>query len=346
MRNLSSYKLIFSSFLIAALGVSALTSCQGNTDGDERRSDSLVGERYVADGGAGATITIDAPKDIAVGEQEAFSVTLTDPQGQPMPYVRVFCESEKGIGILEPSSGGVAFEHTGSRGVMSGVLGGVVPGSYLLECRGPEGYGLIARTTIVIVGPIPDGFTGFTGAAGGNLGGGYLVDVTPETDDSEDGLGGIRVARVTFTDGPDESTSGPIDVHQGVCDNGTATDPSDDFFEPWFFNDYRVVVKNDTSEKITIGTIGFTIRDSTTSSTSTQQKTVVIEQGEEGTLDGLLTDLQGTGVKMFAGGTDVVKVGTYRVDFVITGYTEEGTNFVLSRSVTLTFDYVNRCDDK
>jgi hypothetical protein len=166
---------------ILATSLFAITyvGCNGNGRDTSGDSQSDVVGQFVSDGGAGATLTINATGPIAVGQRISFTVTALDPSGLPLSFIRISCESEEGIAILEPSRNGVAFESTGAGGVMSGVLGGLVPGSYVLECRGPQGFNLVDRISLLVVGSA-DGFDGFPGAAGGELGGGLLVDA-PET---------------------------------------------------------------------------------------------------------------------------------------------------------------------
>lgn len=72
---------------------------------------------------------------------------------------------------------------------------------------------------------------------------------------------------------------------------------------------------------------------------------MVIEPGTTGVVDGILTDFLGGSAKTFAGTTDTVVIGTYRVDIVVTGESDSGEDFTLRQSVTITFDGVNRCGD-
>jgi len=328
------------------LGMMMLTAClgSGNTDGG-KNSDAVNASgdmRYAADGGAGATISLETPETISVGETDDFKVVLKDPLGAPLDYIRIFCESEKGIAILEPSSGGVAFEHTSANGIMSGVIGGLLPGSYIMECRAPEGYGLIARQSIRVVGSVPAGFVGFPGAAGGNLGGGVLVEQDPDEIDGSSGLGLFRITSASVSDGGSKMTSGPIDIVFGTCTDGAATPKITP--EPVYFNSFYINVQNDSTEKATIGTVGFTIEDGGPSMTSTQSKVVVVNAGSTAEVDGILTEFIG-GEKVFAGSTYVVKAGTYKVNIVLTGELDKSGSFTLTRSMTLTFAGVNRCPE-
>lgn len=352
--------------LLLVLGMALLGGCLGGGDTDGGSAKDAANDAdgvYVADGGAGATLTIDAPDTMAVGEIAQFKLHLMDPSGQPLAYIRLFCESEKGIAIIEPSSGGVAFEHTSARGIMSGYIGGLVPGSYIIECRAPEGFGLVVRKSIIITGPVPENFVGFPGAAGGNLGGGRLVDDSEwiqEVDANNDGIpdnigdldddndgspDGVRVSKVEFNDGANRGPSGPIDIVPGTCNNGTPADTTDDFPEPYFFNHYFAFVKNNSEDIITIGSIGFTIQNGGPGTTSTQGKTVSIKPGEEKVIEGVFTDSRGTGTKYFAGSSTQPVLGTYRVDVVLTGTRQGGGSLSIAREVTVTFDNVNNCEN-
>ncbi len=168
-------KLIAVAAVITAGAFAGCNNSQGDTDGGTATDNLGTGDIPVSDGGFGAKLVLDIEDDdINVGDTTGYFVIVTDPRGQPLPFRRVFCESELGIAILEPSKGGVAFEHTDAGGRMSGRVGGLNAGSYIMECRLEEGFNLVDRKTMRIRGPVPDGFAGFPGAAGGNLGGGRI----------------------------------------------------------------------------------------------------------------------------------------------------------------------------
>lgn len=309
-----------------------LAGCDsGDTDGGSATPGQ--GPSFVSDGGAGATLTIEAPRTIDVGDRQPFRVTALDPNGQPLSFIRIFCETESGIAILEPSRGGVAFEHTGAAGVMSGVLGGVTPGSYLLECRGPQGFNLLARMSILITGEVPEGFTGFPGAAGGNLGGGLLVD-PPEED--------IQVAEVTFVDVTgNESRNGPIDINFNPdCNNdGILTDP-----EPYGFDDYLIRFQNALEQRVFVETITFTVFDGRNVTSTQQFGGLLVPAGTETVIEGSFTEFVfGTSTKTYAGTAFALIPGTYNVTFTITGETDGGEGFVLEQSASITIGAVDNC---
>lgn len=339
---------LFSTLFVSAQVLFSGCLGGGSTDGGGGRDDvsELNGSslQYIADGGAGASMSLEVPSVISVGGTADFVARLRDPRGLPLDYVRVACDSEKGVAILEPSSGGVAFEHTSVSGNMSGVLGGLLPGSYVIECRAPDGFGLVARQSVQVSGETPSSFTGFPGAAGGNLGGGSVVDQNGGDDDVDPSLEPLRIAKMEVSDGEDKVTSGPIDIVRGECKTGEQDEDGKDKTEPepWYFNKFYLTLANDTSQKVTVGTIGFSINDGRSGATSTQSKIVVVDSAQTGEVDGILTEFSTSG-KVFAGTTNVVRSGTYKVDVVLTGVYELSGDFVLRRSFTLTFGNVNNC---
>ena len=326
--------------LLVSLAV-VLGGCnRGDSDGgDAVEDDAGIGVQFVGDGGAGATLAITAPSRLGVGATSGFSVMATDSAGAPLGFIRIFCESERGIAILEPSSGGTAFEMTNSRGFMSGVVGGLTPGSYILECRGPLESQLVARAEIVITGSVPEGFVGFPGAAGGNLGGGLLIDETPDPD-----TGGLRIAAVNFTDAGGTGPFGPIDTVQGTCDPGDddTFGTADDELEPFTFTNYEITLNNDSFERLFVGTVAFTINDGRPATIPTQSKTVELPPRSSGSLSGLLISFA-SGSQIWAGSSFGVLEGTYRVDITLTGTSETGDAFTLTDSTSITLRPVNNC---
>ena len=96
--------------LIAAGSFAACNNSQGNTDGGSAVSNLGTGNIPVSDGGFGAKLSLSingvpssAAPTLSVGDITEFTVFAQDPRGQGLKYQRVFCESEKGIAIIEPS---------------------------------------------------------------------------------------------------------------------------------------------------------------------------------------------------------------------------------------------------
>lgn len=267
----------------------------------------------------------------------AFFVVATDPAGAPLAFRRVFCESEKGIAILEPSSGGVAFEHTGPDGSMSGLLGGVTPGSYIIECRLEEGFNLVARRRLKVSGEVPAGFAGFPGAAGGNLGGGSIQPNPNLT---------VDLLQILFNgQGLTDDPNGPIDTELWTDCNfdGLAT-LSD--IEPYTYDEYKLKIKNSFNEPLQIESVQFIIHDGREVTSDPRQLTgLYIGTGDTGEVVGTFTEpVQAAPyIKAFAGTTSTVIDGTYNVEFIVKGTTLSGESFTISNTGSVTFGGVNNC---
>ncbi len=330
--------------MIAALVVSSVAlitfaACnQGSTDGQDLEQTGF-GEHPVSDGGFGAKLTIETEgKEIPTAGRIEFHVHAVDPQGLPLAFRRVFCESEKGIAILEPSSGGVAFEHTNINGYMSGVLGGVFPGSFLLECRLEEGFNLVARKSFRVVGDVPPGFLGFPGAAGGNLGGGVVI----ENPDQEP-----RPLTVEILAFPNSTVNGQVDISQSFdCSgNGRPGENAGDI-EPFGFDNYRVTIKNPTNEPVLIREVKFIVHLTGSDVESGDLgTTITVDAAGQGSTTGTFTEFTSSGSKTFVTTNVAVPLGTYNVEFVATGEgTLSGDDFRVEGSVAATFGHVDNCD--
>lgn len=326
--------------LSGALALVALGGCnQGDTDGGQGNDSLGIGDHPVSDGGFGAKLSIDIVEEpIPVGERVGFFVTAVDPSGLPLAFRRVFCDSEKGIAILEPSNGGVAFEHTGPDGRMSGTLGGVHKGSYIMECRLEEGFNLVARKSTKVVGEVPPGFTGFPGAAGGNLGGGLIVDDPNNNDD--------RILSVTFNGtGLTNDPNGPIDITRSFnCDNDATPNENAADIEPFSFDEFTVTVQNDRSEPVTITSVGFSlVQAGVTVDAPNQGTNTVIPAGGTGTIVGSFTQGSGSG-KIYAGTAVTLVDGTVPVTFTVEGATTSGSeSFSLQATVNVLQGNVDNC---
>lgn len=335
-------KIRISTALLLGVFVGAIVACGGgSTDGGDSVSQHAgLGDQFVSDGGAGGRISITVNDDLVTGSTASFSVQVLDPDGQPLQFVRISCDSEKGIAIIEPSSSGVAFESTSARGVMSGTLGGLTPGSYLLQCSAPNGFGLTARKVIRVTGDVPEGFTGFPGAAGGNLGGGMIVDDTHNgTDD-----GGIRVSSIQYTDAGGTSVSGPIDtVQNSDCDGDVATN------DPELFTDtsFTISMTNDTRQRISVDSVTFEIINSSGATVTTFDAipTVVeIASGSSGDQVGLLITFTGGGSHIYNDGSNTaVSAGTFTVRATVAGEKQDGTAYSTTKSTSLTLRPVDNC---
>ena len=330
---------------LMAIATMALFSCTGDTDGGSEAKNAVDVNPFVDNGGAGAKleIEIDSPeRQVGVGQEVEFRVKVTDPQGAPLQFVRVFCDTEQGVAIIEPSRNGVALESTNRNGYVSGSIGGVTPGSYVMECRAQSGFNLVDKTTIRVTGTVLAGFQGFPGAAGGNLGGGRVIDQTPDVDDGN----GIRISAVSVSDASSAAgvAAGPLDVSRNGC-RDTAVPPVCTS-EPFVFNTFTLTIKNDTATNVFINTVE--VRQGSRTVVSAQGvPTEVKQSGQTANITGILT----TGIncsesKCFnTGGTNNLSIGlgTRNYTFIITGTSEAGNSFEVTRAAAIQFDNVNNC---
>jgi len=143
--------LSMSAVLVAS---SLLWACAGDTGGEEGAENAnLVEDDFVSDGAAGASLEIDVLNRFFTGGRSGFFVRARDAQGQPLESLRVVCDTEPGLIILDPSSGNGLTDQFGN---FSGVLSGETPGSFAIECRGPFGTNLIDQATSQLVTQVVD----------------------------------------------------------------------------------------------------------------------------------------------------------------------------------------------
>ena len=109
--------------LIAVSLVLLLISCGSGNTSKGPEADSLDGQ-FVADGSADSGLRIRVLNEVAVGGTSRFTVTATDPNGAPLAFIRIFCNTEDGLSILDPVSAGISVGITSSQGVVSGTIGG------------------------------------------------------------------------------------------------------------------------------------------------------------------------------------------------------------------------------
>lgn len=303
-----------------------VVACDGS--GATGETELKLGTSFESDGGAGGTITISVSGPLTVAGTVGFSVALKDASGAPLAFVDVFCDSEDGVAILEPSSGGVALGRTDGFGSMSGEIGGVTPGSYTMSCRGPQGFGLVADVAVKVTGDVPEGFVGFPGAAGGNLGGGTIV--IP---------GDIGVTSVTFGNSVDGfSEGGPLDAtFTSDCDDAPDSATDD---EPFNQDSYIVTLFNDNLFSIYIDTIEVIVDGGLEDETYTVAGEITA--GATGTVSGALGVPSGTS-KSVLGEASSWTVGGHSVEFIVTGTTATGVGFSFSTTKIITYADQNNC---
>jgi len=330
----------------AAALLLAFVGCTGETDGGSGADRAETTTPFVSDGGSGGQLVLEIEDDditIGVGDTVPFRVRLTDAKGAGIPFARIFCDTERGISIIEPASNGISVEATNPDGYMSGVIGGLLPGSYMMECRAQNGFNSVDRGRLRIEGDVPAGFQGFPGAAGGNLGGGRIIDETPDVDD---GIG-LRVMSFRLQDAGGPTSLGPIDIVPSRCvtDTGdicTTTCSS----EPFTFTSYQITLKNDTNENVIVQTVEFRLGSNTVVAAQGQALEVK-SGGGTAVLSGIFTTRQNCTSNLCynSGGSSALPVsaGTRNHTIIVTGVSEAGNSFEVTKSVALQFDAVNNC---
>lgn len=350
--------------LLISLGFLVGCGGGGNTDGGES-SDStaaLAGQNFVpTDSNAGSIeLNVDSTS-LNIGSISNFSVTVTDVNNTPVPHIKVSCDTEAGLAIIEPNSGS---ELTGTHGTMSGIVGCESPGSYQMACRLPIGANKRQFVGIHCTGSVPEGFEGFPGAAGGTLGGSSGGVASGDSGVGGSDLSGIRITRIqavddgTFT--TDTSTLSIDTDYISDCDE----DPETVVAEPFFDTVFRIAVKNDSTRAITFTSFNYTISDSdgngtpfTSSSLSlseTRELKPCTESAEEcdNSDDPFLALMfiakPGSGSDKFFNGSSTAidsDVDFANVTIRLIGETSEGQEVVITGRTALSFGAFDRCAD-
>ena len=309
---------------VLTLGAMTLAGCSKGDTGDAG-SNSGPGTQFVSDGGAGATLKlrVTGGNTLTAGSTTGFRVTATDPSGLALAFIQIFCESEHGIAIIEPSSNGVAFEMTDEYGNMSGVIGALTPGSFVLQCEANNGFGLIDRVSIKNVGDIPPGFAGFPGAAGGNLGGGVIV---------EDPTADVAISGFTLVRLGEEVSS--LDTERALCLSSSGTCS----VEPFGATSWSLTISNTTRKQVTSATISFLISGSA-STAGPFSDTISIAPGGSATITGPMSTTGAT----FAITGDPVQTGTFATRATVTLSFEDGSTTTDTTTRTFTYGPVNGC---
>lgn len=318
---------------IALLAGGLLVGCQsGNTSGGEVDHDST---QYDPNESGNMRVELVDGDELRVALTTGFRVYATDSEGAPVTQMRVTCDTEDGLALIEPTTG---VESTDSNGQISGRVGCENPGSYLLACRL---QGVSARrksVTVRCTGDRPAGFVGFPGSGGGTLGGGSA---------DNDTISSVRITNVAVSDaGGDESTTS-IDIEQSVCASG-GTPTAEPFFDtsatftvtnnsPFILQitglRYRVSNANGSGGTVSSGTLGVTGSAAAT----------VDANGGSGEISSLIFDANGSGKRFFGSSSNISSPGIKNITFTLIAENEVGQSFEVSTTTALSFDNFNRC---
>ena len=331
---------------IIGLGFSGCNS--GSTESD---NSSFSGGFVATDDTVGSlSLTLNS-STLPVSETTGFHVSVINQDGAPVPNISVFCDSELGIGIIEPTSGQ---EITNSSGQMSGRIGCAAPGSFQFGCRLPVGSSIREFVQVVCEGPVPAGFAGFENAGGGGLGNGSSgggVDVPSDGVPGGTGTDGIRLVQMEVIDNGQDSTLS-IDTIQVNCEPDPNEDP---ILEPFFDSLIKFYIVNNSNQAIQITGYTYTVPNATGDGTPSYTSPTIapspIDGGNEVAPFGgelittaLLTDTD-DGEKAFIGSPLNIpaSLGVRNISVAVSGRNENGDTFILTGAIGLNFGNYNRC---
>jgi hypothetical protein len=312
-----------------------LFGCSGDTDGGSAATPP--GGAYSSDNAGSISIDFPSGGNAGVSDILGFIVSVRDTNGAPVENIRVSCDTEQGLALLEPTTG---IEQTDGNGDMSGRVGCAAPGSYQIGCRLPVGANKRIFETVRCAGPVPAGFTGFVGAGGGTLGGGSVID---------DGGGGVRAVAAAFFDRANTTAGSQIDVVQTAdCPNTTAVDPES-------FTDtlIRFTIVNDTNQTVRFSSYRYTVENGVSSGNDFTSASLGFTSNVEGTevaggstvtLDSVFTTAN-SGGKFFIGSSTAISptLGAADITFELTGTTAAGDTVTVELSTAAIFGNYNRC---
>lgn len=325
----------------AVLTVVFIACSGGNTDGGEAvdNAANFGDDHFVADDDSVGRIEVDVVEtEIQVSRTSGFFARVRDASGAPVENIKVSCDSEDGVAILEPTTG---TEITDSQGNISGVIGCAAPGSLIFGCRVPVGANKRKFVTIKCRGPIPQGFSGFPGASGGGLGTGGVAD----SDDA--GVGGVnpdgvRVTSIQAADLGGDARSTSIDTRQSICDDDTA--------EPFFDSTLFIKVENNSNSTIRFTKMNYTVDNAFGNGSANFNSTDLSLVGEVAASGGssefsVLGFDAGSGGKTFAGSSTPIPAGLGFRNLTVRlyGTTDLGDAVTVTGRTALSFDNFDNC---
>lgn len=337
--------------LVSTLALMALVftvGCSGNTNGGDQNDPHLGDDVFTSDDVGSISVKV-SNESFPVSETTTFSAEVRDGSGAPVENIRVSCDSESGVAIIEPSQG---FFTTNTYGNASGVIGCKAPGSFLFGCRLPVGANKREFVQIKCTGAVPQGFDGFPGAAGGGLGGGVVVgdDGTP----GGTGVDGVTIEAITFVTGTNSDTTS-IDTTQANCETDPAEVP---VCEP-FFDDYvQFTFRNRTNQTFILTKYNYTIPNADGLGTSFTSKSIslnsqiLLNDGGVAQPQVLFTESRtpaGAGTcglrKRFLDSSTVIPsdLGVRNISFRVTATNENGDSVILRFTGSASFDNFDYC---
>lgn len=345
MITMRSYKKRYAVGALIALGILGCMGGQGSTDGGSGADPDFRDGVYVGDDETLGTMELSVDtKELGIGDTAGFHVAVYDAAGQPVPEMSVICDTERGLALIEPTTG---HERTGYTGVMSGSIGCERPGSFQLVCRLSIGANRRSFQTVKCTGEVPSGFQGFPGAGGQTLGGGVQ-----NNDD-----GSVQIIEAGFEDdGTYESSSvssdASIDITQITDCDGLLTTPAD--YEPFFDTYINLKVLNNLSERVTFSYLTYTIQAN--SGNEFESSNIAVTRLADSSLD-KDGDTGNIIVPIFTAynggkwvgdplgrGEQFVTPGFKTLNLTLVGETASGDVVNITASITGSFSNFNRCE--
>ena len=330
LRTKTSLTVFIASLLVLGL---VLGGCKRSST--EQSDDDFAGSEFVSteDAAGGLRISVNTTS-IPVAGTTGFGVQVFDANGVGVPNVRVLCDSERGVAILEPTSGSSL---TDSSGFMSGVIGCEIEGSFQFGCRLPLGGNKRKFENILCQGDTPGGFTGFPGSAGGGLGGG-VVEAGDEGD--------IRINEIGFLDGDSAIPGFQIDITQDFCDP-----PANTQTEPFGDTSIQATIVNDTNQIIRLTSLTYSVANFDGVGGTYTQPTPIRFLGEvtlpadggQATINALVFDASGGGKRFADNATFITAPGIRNVTITISGTNGAGERISVTARTAVSFDNFDLC---
>ena len=325
--------------LLVGLGLGAtaliMAGCNsGSTDGDSAGSDTFSGTQFDGSGSGSVELQLGAT-ELAIGETADFHFLVKDASGVGVPNIEASCDTEAGLGLIEPSNGN---ELTGSRGAMSGVFGCEKLGSFAIACRLPVGGNKRSVKHVKCTGDVPIGFTGFPGAGGGGLGG------TNGNGNSSNGNLDAFVTAVRLFDGATETSS--IDISQTTCQVPYASgeSPTPITIEPFFDSSVTIEMTNNTPDHLTCTSYRYRLSGSASSSPiNFTGANTVLPNGGTASLQGIFARAA-SGSKQIIGGTTISN-GVKNIAVTVSCTNSNGDPVSLTGSASANFNNFNNCPE-
>jgi len=244
-------------YALALLGLvtAGIYGCSGDTQGGSYPGQSGEGGSFAANESSVGTIRVALnTSEIPVSATAGFRAFVTNSLGQPATNASVVCDTERGLALIEPSTGR---ELTDSSGQFSGRVGCEAPGSFRIGCRLGSG---VRRHLVSIncTGAIPAGFGGFPGAGGRGLGAGGGVGNDGDPDGNT--AGSIRIVRLVFSEAGQSDTVEIDTLRRRDCN---PEEPDTITPEPFSDTAVAIHIRNDSARTYTFNSFEFSMPDTT-----------------------------------------------------------------------------------